>query len=341
MKKLISMLALSVISQAAFAQSCPSTCSNGTVVGEFTPSSSLSGGGNVFMGAFAGSDTTTGSGNAFFGQEAGYHNQTGSNNTFIGKNAGVNNTLGSDNTIMGVDAGVSNSTGTNNTMLGSSAGTSNSTGSHNVYIGRNAGRTNLAGEFNVALGFNSGYHNQGDRSVFIGHKAGEFEAGSNMLYIANSPYNPLLKGDFSSQWLNVSNKLGIGKDNPSEALEVVGNGIANQWLTYSDERLKEDIRMIKGAMDKVALITGISYRLKMHTNKQDTEQTDDRTYGVSAQTIKKVIPDLVQEDNKGLLSVNYDGLIPLLIEALKEKDQEIKIMQKQLDSINQKLSEDL
>ncbi len=317
---------------SSFAQSCPSACGNGTIIGEFTPNASLSGGGNVFLGAFAGSDTTSGSGNVFLGQEAGYHNQTGNNNTFVGKNTGVKNTFGSDNTFVGIDTGINNTIGTNNTMMGSSAGQSNTSGSHNIYIGRNAGRQNSAGEFNVYLGYNSGYHNTGDNNLFLGYKAGEFETGSNMLHIANSATSSLIKGDFTNQWLAVSNKLGIGKDNPSEALDVAGNGIANQWLTYSDERLKNDIKIIKGAMDKVAMLEGITYKL-------NANQADNRNYGVSAQRIKEIVPDLVQEDNNGLLSVNYDGLIPLLIEALKEKDQEIKTIRSELNNINLKLSQ--
>ncbi|UAA39751.1 hypothetical protein KIH87_05165 [Paraneptunicella aestuarii] len=77
MKKLITVLIFTILNQTSFAQTCPSMCGNGTVVGEFTPNSALSGGSNVFMGAYAGSSTTTGSSNTFVGQLAGYRNQAG------------------------------------------------------------------------------------------------------------------------------------------------------------------------------------------------------------------------------------------------------------------------
>ncbi|WP_157729875.1 tail fiber domain-containing protein [Bacterioplanes sanyensis] len=333
LKSLLLMASSLLLSVNAVAQSCPTECGIGSFMGAYTPSSSITGGSNVFIGNYAGSNTTHGANNSFLGWQAGKNNISGSNNSFFGHNAGQANSTGSDNVFVGTDAGNNNTTGGANVFMGPSAGTNNTDGEYNVYIGRNAARSNMSGDKNVYLGYSAGYGNLGDRSVFIGSEAGALETNSQMLYIANSAHSALIKGDFASKWLRISDRLAVGIDNPTEAFEVNGNGKAYQWLTFSDERLKEDIQSLSGAMSTVNRLSGISYRMK------DTDSSHpDRTIGLSAQAVKQVIPELVHSDAEGLLAISYDGLIPVLIEALKEKDQEIQAMKQAIYDINAELA---
>jgi hypothetical protein len=92
--------------------------------------------------------------------------------------------------------------------------------------------------------------------------------------------------------------------------------------TTSDERAKEDITPITGALNKVQQLGGYSFTLKA---------TDEKSSGVIAQEVQKVMPELVQEGAEGLLSVQYGNMVGLLIEAIKEQ-------QAQIDELKQKLN---
>ena len=132
-----------------------------------------------------------------------------------------------------------------------------------------------------------------------------------------------------------------------------GNVYVENTLYYttltqnSDINLKKDIRLLKeeetSQMDKLNTLDGIKYKLKnpADLNKidplvADTIKIDPRTLeydepkftddmiGLSAQEVQKVYPELVTIDDDGYLSMNYIGLIPVLVEALKEQDAAIQ-----------------
>jgi hypothetical protein len=84
---------------------------------------------------------------------------------------------------------------------------------------------------------------------------------------------------------------------------------------YSDLRLKKDIEVIPNALDKVSAIKGVTY-----TNIDGEE----RRTGVIAQDIIEVLPEAVQEDENGMLSVAYGNIVGLLIEAIKELKEEVE-----------------
>jgi len=102
-------------------------------------------------------------------------------------------------------------------------------------------------------------------------------------------------------------------------LTTVNAGTVN---TTSDKRAKDDITPITGALDKVKQLGGYSFTLKA---------TDEKSSGVIAQEVQKVMPELVQEGAEGLLSVQYGNMVGLLIEAIKEQ-------QAQIDELKQKLN---
>ena len=93
----------------------------------------------------------------------------------------------------------------------------------------------------------------------------------------------------------------------------------------SDARLKEDIQPIDSALNKIAMITGVSYNW-IDKNKRGNR----RQVGVTAQDVEKVFPELVtiSEMDEGVKMVNYSGLIAPLIESvkqLKEENETLKI----------------
>ena len=86
---------------------------------------------------------------------------------------------------------------------------------------------------------------------------------------------------------------------------------------FSDERLKKNIVTINSGLDKVASMRGVTYTHRV---------TDEERVGVIAQELKEIIPELIDEDDRGYLSVSYTGIVPVLIEAIKELKQEVETL---------------
>ena len=124
----------------------------------------------------------------------------------------------------------------------------------------------------------------------------------------------------------ISSNLGIGVTNPSQALQVSGNIVASGTVTAnSDETLKTNIKTIDNALEKVLSLRGVEY---------DRIDTGENQIGVIAQEVEKIIPQVVYpkqpapDDEKK--SVAYANLIGLLIEAIKEQNQRIEVLENKL-----------
>jgi len=92
----------------------------------------------------------------------------------------------------------------------------------------------------------------------------------------------------------------------------------------SDERLKSIEGNIGGALDKVQKLNGFFFRFN-DTAKELGYVGDERLVGVSAQQVKEILPEVIADapiDNK-YMTVHYDKLVPLLIEAIKELKKEV------------------
>lgn len=117
-----------------------------------------------------------------------------------------------------------------------------------------------------------------------------------------------------------NNRVGINSATPTEALDVIGSVKATDFNTTSDQNLKDNIKTIENPLSKVLSIRGVNFEWK-DSNKASA--------GVIAQEVEKVLPELVTGQNTK--TVNYNGLIGLLIETVKEQ-------QKQIDTLNEKIS---
>lgn len=106
-------------------------------------------------------------------------------------------------------------------------------------------------------------------------------------------------------------------------LTSTGNLIISGTLTSSDERLKKDINSIENALDALSKIGGYQYRWK------DDWRDEDIQTGLLAQEVERVLPGLVKEDDQGFKAVNYTALIPYLLEAIKELNAKVEMLEKQ------------
>jgi hypothetical protein len=131
---------------------------------------------------------------------------------------------------------------------------------------------------------------------------------TNLFGVQGGTGNVYIKGD-----------VGINSTTPTEKLDVVGTVKATDFNTTSDQNLKTNIQTIENPLDKIVQIRGVNFEWK-ENNKPSA--------GVIAQEVEKVLPQLVNgEDTK---TVNYNGLIGLLIEAVKAQQEEIDELKKRL-----------
>ena len=123
---------------------------------------------------------------------------------------------------------------------------------------------------------------------------------------------------------------GADADNRSNAFVVKFSGdatLAGNLSVNSDAKLKSNIISLGSTLAKVLMLDGKSYSMK--NDPQNLVKI-----GLVAQDIEQAFPELVSESN-GIKSVNYQGLIPVLINAVKEQDEIIKKQDERLAKLEQ------
>ncbi len=174
----------------------------------------------------------------------------------------------------------------------------------------------VQGNLNVAGDPNSGYG-----AVLILRNG---VVADNKIFLTASPQN---------SWINTGGNFGIGTTSPSEKLHVTGNVFADGGIFItSDKRFKKDIEPLENVLEKIQQLDGVSYQFKTDEFEQ-RGFSDKKQLGLIAQNLEEVYPELVKTYEDGYKAVNYDGLIPVLIEGLKVQQSEID----ELSTENQEL----
>ncbi|MDX1479385.1 MAG: tail fiber domain-containing protein, partial [Saprospiraceae bacterium] len=140
-------------------------------------------------------------------------------------------------------------------------------------------------------------------------------------------------------------EVGIGTSSPSYKLDVNGDINAqgavrcNGTNICSDLRYKHSIVPIENALDKLQSINGVYYNW-------DTDQFPDKNFkvardvGVIAQEMESVFPELISEDDEGYKAVDYAKFSAVLLEAVKEQQQQISTLQSQINDLQKVLQSD-
>ncbi len=131
--------------------------------------------------------------------------------------------------------------------------------------------------------------------------------------------------------------VGIGTSNPKEKLQVNGNILATGTITPSDMRYKNSITTIQNPLLKLAAIHGVTYFMNRAAHP---EWQFDSTlqYGLIAQEVEKVFPEMVKEISAdGYKGLDYEKLVPVLLEGIKELDKENKQVKERLKILEEKM----
>jgi hypothetical protein len=239
------------------------------------------------------------------GTSALFNITTGADNTANGFDALFSNTTGYGNTANGANALASNTSGIRNTADGDSALFGNTTGNNNTADGANSLASNTTGGGNIALGFNAGGNlTTGHRNIDIGNAgvAGE----SNTIRIGT-------KGSHMATFI-----AGIHGVTVASAVGVVVDVNGHLGTVTSSERFKDEIKPMDTASEAILQLKPVTFRYKHELDPEGIPQ-----FGLVAEQVEKVNPDLVVRDSEGkVYTVRYEAVNAMLLnEFLKQHRQ--------------------
>ena len=150
-----------------------------------------------------------------------------------------------------------------------------------------------------------------------GNKSGQFKVTAGNGY--NFRWSNDASGTAETSYMTLDTSTTGGGD-----LTVKGDVIA--YGAPSDRRYKENIKPIESALDKAMQLQGVTFDWKDSESILDIKED----IGFIAQDVEKVLPELVRDNGKGNLSLRYQGITPILLEAIKELKSEIEELKKQI-----------
>ena len=270
---------------------------------------------------------TTGDRNTANGTLALFTNVTGSENTATGYAALFFN-RGSGNTADGIGALHSNATGTNNTANGQRALYDNLSGSKNTANGSGALGNNTMGDNNTADGFQAlGANTTGSFNIALGNNAGSGVSTADDVICIGAAGADVSHSCYIGNIFNQSSPSGLA---------VFVNSDGKLGTMMSSRRFKEHIKPMDKASEAILALQPVTFRYK-----KDFDPTGTAQFGLVAEDVAKVNPDLVVRDKEGKpYSVRYDQVNAMLLnEFLKERkkieDQQETIAQLKSDATKQ------
>jgi hypothetical protein len=333
------------------------TGSVNTAVGAGALSSNTEGEFNTATGTSSLLNNTIGENNTANGGYALYSNTVGNANTASGVNALTNNTIGFLNTASGVSALANNTTGNNNTANGAYALSHNTTANYNTangYLALNSNTTgyqnmadgglalsrNVTGNRNVANGYSALVMNGfGNGNTAIGFQALYQNSGSNNVGLGFNAGSNLTAG--AGNVCIGYNVLGVAGESNTTRISNVYFSAASGRAVYinsdnkigtlvSSRRFKEEIQPMDEASEAILALKPVTFHYK-----KEIEPNGGIMFGLIAEDVEKVDPELVTRNNRGEAeTVRYDAVNAMLLnEFLKEhrkvEEQNGKIQQQE------------
>ena len=264
---------------------------------------------------------STGSYNTATGVQALYDDTTGISNTADGAYALFSNTTGFNNTANGVNALFYNTTGSENAANGNSALSLNTTGLNNTADGSQALLRNTTGNSNIALGFQAGQN---------------LTIGSSNIDIGN----PGVAGD--SRKIRIGSSVhkntyiaGIYGVTASRGLAVFIEPDGHLGTATSSARFKDKIKPMDRASEAILSLEPVTFRYKEELDPDGVPQ-----FGLVAEDVAKVNPDLVARDDDGKpYTVRYEAVNAMLLNEFLKEHRRNEAQQKQIDTVTQIVKE--
>ena len=319
----LTCFALSPQARATCQDGCDSTTNN-TFLGESALINNVGGVNNTAVGFNTLLSNTYGVENTAIGTSTLSGNTFGNGNTAIGSAALANNTIGGANTAVGNIALVANTTGSSNTAEGYQALYNSTTGSGNAAFGRSALKNNNSGTNNTALGFNALIHNStGSSNIGVGPAAGfNLTTGNNNIDIGNNGVatesNTIRIGTTGTHANTYI--AGVSDATVPTGIPVIVDTTGHLGTTTSSARFKEAIRPMDKASEAILALKPVTFRYKHDLDPDGIPQ-----FGLVAEEVEKVSPDLVARDNEGKpYTVRYEAVNAMLLNEFLKEHREVQ-----------------
>lgn len=273
---------------------------------------------NLFVGRLAGASTTTGHQNAGIGNFALSSNIGGSNNTGVGNKALETNDSGSHNTAAGHSALFSNQAGNSNTAAGESALLNNFSGSDNTAVGDSALLGNAGGDQNTAVGANSLQGATGSRNIALGIGAGaSLTTGNDNIDIGHIG----VAGESGVIRIGTS---GIQTKAFIAGVRAVTTGVMDGQTVMIDSNGQlgtvSSSASVKRDIADMGEQSSELLRLRPVTFFYRNDTLGMRQYGLIAEEVAEIFPDLVQFSPAGTpQAVRYHFLAPMLLNEIQRQ----------------------
>jgi hypothetical protein len=312
---LISLVCFALLPQARAV--CQQGCdaSNNTFLGEEALVNNTTGFQNTATGWLALSSNTTGTGNTATGASALVTNTTGNVNAATGSGALQNNTTGSQNTATGDFALLSNTTGNNNTAHGSAALEDNETGNDNT-----------------AIGFVALLQSKGSNNIALGSGAGlNLKTGNDNIYIGNAGLSSNENAKIRIGTTGIQGRTFIagisGVTVPAGVGVIVGTD-GKLGTVVSSERFKAETKPMDKASEAILALKPVTFRYKHDLDPDGIPQ-----FGLVAEEVEKVNPDLVARDEQGKpYTVRYDAVNAMLLNEFLKEHAKVEQLRKAFES---------
>ena len=276
---------------------------------------------NTALGFQALFNDTTGDDNTATGFVALSSTTTGSNNTATGSHALASNQTGRSNTATGFYALNENRSGFQNTATGAGALERNQNGSQNTACGYGALSSSTTGVDNIAVGFSAGSRlTTGSQNIDIGNLGAATDSGTIRI------------GDITSTRTFIAGVRGVAVTGSP----VVVDNSHQLGVMPSSQRFKEDIQPMDQRSEAVLALKPVSFHYTKDIDPSGTAQ-----FGLVAEEVEKVNPDLVVRDGTGkAYTVRYEAVNAMLLNEflkahrrMEEQDATIACQQKQIDAL--------
>jgi hypothetical protein len=285
-------------------------------------------GANTAEGQSALLSLTTGTYNTAVGILSLKTDTTGSCNTALGAGTLVRNT-GDENAATGFGTLLSNMTGAQNTANGTFALLSNTSGGNNTANGVGALYSNTSGFYNTANGWFALFNNTtGTDNIALGTGAGGNVTTANEVIVIGAD----LHGADVSNTTWIENIYGTTTQSGTTLPVIVSDG-GQLGTASSSRRYKTDIKPMDKASESILALKPVSFRYKTH--KTGTPQ-----FGLIAEEVAEVNPDLVVRDKNGeIYTVRYDAVNAMLLNEFLKEHSTVQEQQKQINSLRAELKE--
>jgi endosialidase-like protein len=314
-----------------------------TACGRLALSENTIGEANTAVGASALRMNTTGIQNTAVGRLALFTNVSGNNNTAVGFQALLSST-GHDNTAVGLDALLSNTTGNGNIATGSSTLRHNTTGDLNTATGTGTLFSDTTGSTNTAEGFNVLLSNTtGNNNIAFGYNAGDnLTTGNNNIDIGNvgvagESNTILIGGDVGAGYgsQTATYIAGINGTTMPGGTGVVVDARGRLGIKPSSERFKDEIKPMDKASEAILALKPVTFRYKKELDADGIPQ-----FGLVAEDVEKVNPDLVVRDAQGkVYTVRYEAVNAMLLNEFFKEHRTVQEQQKEIDALRTELKD--